>query len=97
MTVVLPLLPDHLYLAKPRLKHGKPCEDFKSESSTCSVSYTPFAGTHYCYKLTSPEGIVIVEIGLDKIKHYVHKALLVHHSEYFWKPPMGLGRKPKSE
>jgi hypothetical protein len=28
---------------------------------------------------------VAVEIGLERVKHYVHKALLEEHSEYFKK------------
>lgn len=34
-------------------------------------------------------GIVIVEIGPDAKKFYVHKALLMHHSEYFKKALSG--------
>jgi hypothetical protein len=29
------------------------------------------------------DGTIILEIGPDRLKYYVHKALLVHHSEYF--------------
>ncbi|CAO2658682.1 Nn.00g064050.m01.CDS01 [Neocucurbitaria sp. VM-36] len=29
------------------------------------------------------EGVVILEVGLERTKYYVHSALLTHHSEYF--------------
>jgi hypothetical protein len=29
------------------------------------------------------EGVVIVEIGAERKKYCIHKALLVHHSKYF--------------
>jgi hypothetical protein len=32
---------------------------------------------------------VILEIGSDRVKYCVHKALLVHHSEYFRKALQG--------
>jgi hypothetical protein len=38
-----------------------------------------------CARTASTRGIVVVEIGSDKIKYHVYKALLVHHSEYFRK------------
>jgi hypothetical protein len=31
------------------------------------------------------DGVVVVEIGAERKKYHVHKALLVHHSEYFAK------------
>jgi multisubunit Na+/H+ antiporter MnhE subunit len=41
---------------------------------------------------TSPsitEGTIIIEIGPDRKRYYVHRALLVHHSEYFAKALQG--------
>ncbi|KAH7094575.1 hypothetical protein FB567DRAFT_600179 [Paraphoma chrysanthemicola] len=35
------------------------------------------------------EGTVIIEIGPDRKKYYIHKALIVHHSEYFRKALQG--------
>jgi hypothetical protein len=37
----------------------------------------------------SKEGTVIIEVGLDHEKYYIHRALLVHHSEYFAKALRG--------
>lgn len=31
------------------------------------------------------QGVVTVKVGPDSIKYNVHKAMLVHHSEYFKK------------
>lgn len=37
----------------------------------------------------SAEGMIVVEISSEKTKHHIHKALLVHHSEYFAKALSG--------
>jgi hypothetical protein len=39
--------------------------------------------------------MVIVEVGPNKIKHYVHNALLVHHSEHFRRALSGTWEEAK--
>lgn len=36
-----------------------------------------------CHMFMATEGVVVIKLGPKGIDYHVHKALLVHHSEYF--------------
>lgn len=39
------------------------------------------------------EGVVVVEFGPEKRAYYIHKALLIHHSDFFRKALLGPWRE----
>lgn len=45
----------------------------------------------------STQGIVVVEVGPNSIKHHVHKALLIHHSDYFRKVLTGSWKEAQEQ
>ncbi|KAH4616360.1 hypothetical protein HBH55_208580 [Parastagonospora nodorum] len=53
----------------------------RSDLTSKRKTQPPF--TDGLLKSVSLDGTIILEIGPDRLKYYVHKALLVHYSEYF--------------
>lgn len=39
--------------------------------------------TNQSHRATVRDGVVAVEVGPERVRHFVHKALLEEHSEYF--------------
>lgn len=70
-------------------------------AKTARFGFVNLSGCHHLTncrdRATVRDGVVAVEVGRERVKHFVHKALLEEHSEYFKKALSGPWKEAEEE